>query len=150
MSPLPNPISFIFSGRSRIRGANPLVWGKKTYSLTRFLPKTAWKWEKWGHTPLAPLWIHQWFSCNFRQKNLPFNSLATPLWGLHTPLWEILDPPCRGIVMPRSHYYAWAPIRQWPLGVSAITKPHTGNRHPGTCHGHFKKARPKRALHYHD
>ena len=34
---------------------------------------------------------------------------------------------CRGIVMPRSHQYAWAPMRQWPLGVSAITKPHMGN-----------------------
>ena len=34
-----------------------------------------------------------------------------------------------------------------PLGVSAVTKPHTGYCRP---RGHFKKARPKCALHYRD
>ena len=57
---------------------------------------------------------------------------------------------CWGIPIPRSHEYAWAPIRPLPLGVSAITKPDPGNCHPGIATGPFKKARPKRALHYRD
>ena len=49
-----------------------------------------------------------------------------------------------GIQYSRLIHRCCASIRQRPLGVSGITKPHTGNRRP---RGHFKKARPKRALH---
>ena len=33
---------------------------------------------------------------------------------------------CQGIVIPRSHLYAWAPIRPLPLGVTLSTKPDLG------------------------
>ena len=42
------------------------------------------------------------------------------------------------------------PTRPLPLGVTWSTKPHLGNLPSGHCHGPFKKACPKHALHYHD
>ena len=46
-------------------------------------------------------------------------------------LWYII---CRGIPIPQSYEYAWAPIRSLPLGVSVITKPDPGNLPSGHCH----------------
>ena len=45
---------------------------------------------------------------------------------------QLNERPCRGIAIPRSNEYAWAPIRQRPLGVSA-------RRHPGTGHNPLRR-----------
>ena len=66
---------------------------------SRFLPKTAWKWEKldWeGASIPCTLWIRQCSQYNFfifmqfLAKIMPNNRLAPGGWR---PLWEILDPP---------------------------------------------------------
>ena len=88
--PLLDPMSFIFSGGSRIsqtRGANPRVSGKTCY-LTRFCQNYMKMKEigpRVGHSsialPLDPSMIFMPFSATF----LPNNKLFAPSSGVGTP-----------------------------------------------------------------